>query len=139
MTEFNTPAGPNVIDRERVVGKAHDRIDGPLKVTGQATYAYEYHEGLNNLAYGVMRGAGIGKGIISSIDTREAEAAPGVLLVLTYKNAPSQSKQGTYNAPQLQGPEIAFFDQSVAFVVAFFFFFFFRLGTYGNLSSVQHR
>ncbi len=118
MTEFNTPAGPNVIDRERVVGKAHDRIDGPLKVSGQATYAYEYHEGLNNLAYGVMRGAGIGKGIITSIDTREAEAAPGVVLVLTYKNAPSQSKEGSYNAPQLQGPEIAFFDQSVAFVVA---------------------
>ncbi len=42
--KFDTPATTNPIDRMKVVGKATDRIDGPLKVTGTAPYAYEHHE-----------------------------------------------------------------------------------------------
>ncbi|UZK68228.1 xanthine dehydrogenase family protein molybdopterin-binding subunit [Sphingomonas sp. S1-29] len=116
--KFDTPAGINPIDQERVVGQPHTRVEGPLKVTGRATYAYEYHDVGPNVAYGVMRGAGIAKGRITSIDVREAEAAPGVLLVLTYQNVPKQATSGRGAVPQLQGPEIKHFDQSVAFVVA---------------------
>lgn len=42
--KFDTPAGTNPIDRRKVVGKPVDRIDGPLKTTGQARYAYEHHD-----------------------------------------------------------------------------------------------
>ncbi len=132
--KFESPAGRNPIDQGRVVGVAQPRIDGPLKVSGLAPYSHEYHAEAPGVAYGVMLGAGIGKGRITAIDTSAAEAAPGVLLVLTYKNAPRQfdighappgspapkkgEKPGRHNAPQLQGPAIKHFDQSVALVVA---------------------
>ena len=132
--KFDQPAGANPIDRARIVGKPVDRVDGPLKVTGTAPYAYEYHDVAPNAAYGVIVGAGIAKGSIATLDTSEAERAPGVLLVLTHRNAPKmfgkekkqnttdqqsqQEAKGAHAAPQLQGPEIKQFGQSVAFVVA---------------------
>ena len=39
--KFDTPAGPNPIDRGKVIGIPHGRIDGAAKVTGAAPYAYE--------------------------------------------------------------------------------------------------
>lgn len=39
--KFDKPAGENTIDQLKVVGRPHDRIDGPLKTTGTARYAYE--------------------------------------------------------------------------------------------------
>ncbi len=42
--KFDKPAGENTIDQLKVVGRPHDRIDGPLKTTGTARYAYEWHE-----------------------------------------------------------------------------------------------
>ncbi len=115
--EFTQPAGPNPTDNQKVLGHAHDRIDGPLKVSGHARYAYEYRAEVPNAAYGFLVTASIGKGVIETLDTRDAERAPGALLVLTYRNAP---RQGSSNGavPQLQGPEIKQFGQSVALVVA---------------------
>ena len=49
---FDEPAARNPIDRERVVGQPHDRIEGPLKVTGRALYAYERHDVAPQAAYG---------------------------------------------------------------------------------------
>ncbi|MDL2401970.1 xanthine dehydrogenase family protein molybdopterin-binding subunit [Rhizobium mayense] len=112
---FNSPAPRNPIDNETVVSHPHVRIDGPLKVSGQARYAYEYNDEIPNAAYGFILGAGIATGSIRSIDTNAAESAPGVLLVLTYKNAP---KQGDDGSPQLQGADIKHYDQAIAFVVA---------------------
>src|SRR5438128_3310978 len=97
---FDRPAGPNPIDKAKVVGVAHDRIDGPRKVTGRAPYAYEYHAEAPNAAYGYIVTSGIAKGRIAAIDTRDAEAAPGVLLVLTHLNEPKPGpKKGDF-APQ---------------------------------------
>ena len=115
--KFDSPAGPNPLDRLKVVGRPLDRIDGPLKVTGTAPYAYEYHAEFPNAAYGYVLGAAIPRGRIEAIDTAAAERAPGVLLVLTHLNAPKQGK-GEHAAPQLQGPEIKQSEQAVAFVVA---------------------
>ena len=39
--KFDTPAGTNPIDQLKVVGKPTPRIDGPLKTSGAAPYAYE--------------------------------------------------------------------------------------------------
>ena len=85
--KFDTPAGDNPIDRMTVVGHATDRIDGPLKTTGTAPYAYEHHAEVANAAYGYIVGAAIAKGRINAIDTAAAKAAPGVLAIVTAQNA----------------------------------------------------
>src|SRR5258708_19618435 len=85
---MNSPVGPNALDARGIVGKPLDRVDGPLKVTGGARYAYEMQQ--DNVLYGFVVEASIGKGRIKSIDTRAAEKAPGVALVLTHRNAPAQ-------------------------------------------------
>src|ERR1700726_1191545 len=118
--EMNSLVGPNVLDAEAqgVVGKPLDRVDGRLKVTGGARYAYEMEQG-NNTLYGYVVQASIGKGTIKSIDTRAAEKAPGVVLVLTHRNAPEQGTGNHREAhPVLTGPEVTRYGEPVAFVVA---------------------
>src|ERR1700731_3862599 len=85
--EMNSPVGSNALDTPGVVGEPLDRVDGLLKVTGAAVYAYEVQQQRNTL-YGFVVEASIGKGTIRSIDTRAAENAPGVILVLGDRNAP---------------------------------------------------
>jgi xanthine dehydrogenase YagR molybdenum-binding subunit len=75
-----------LIDSKRVVGQPVSRVDGPLKVTGKARFAAEVP--FENLTYAALVYSDIARGSIASIDTSEAESAPGVLLVMTYKNAP---------------------------------------------------
>lgn len=116
--KFDTPAGLNPIDKGRVVGKAHDRIDGAAKVTGTAPYAYERHDSAPNAAYGWMIGSGIAKGRIAAMDLRAAEAAPGVLGIVTHANAGKLGKGSMNTAPLLGGPQIDHYDQAVALVVA---------------------
>ncbi len=114
--EMNSPVGPNALDEPGVVGKPLDRIDGRLKVTGGARYAYEMQQ---DTLYGFVVEASIGKGTIRSIDTGAAENAPGVALVLTHLNAPNQGNGNHREAhPVLTGPEVARYGQPVAFVVA---------------------
>lgn len=115
---FDTPAGTNPIDQLKVVGKPTDRIDGPLKTTGRAPYAYEYHDAVPHQAYGVVVGSAIAKGRISSMHLSDAESAPGVICVVTAANAGKLGK-GKYNtAVLLGGPDIQHYHQAVALVVA---------------------
>jgi xanthine dehydrogenase YagR molybdenum-binding subunit len=116
--KFEHPAGLNPIDLLKVVGKPTDRIDGPLKTTGTAPYAYERHDVVANQAYGYVVGSAIAKGRIASMDLKEAKAAPGVLAIVTAENAGTLNK-GEYNvAKLLGGPEIEHYHQAVALVVA---------------------
>ena len=118
--EMNAPVGSNALDvgAQGVVGKPLDRVDGRLKVTGGAIYAYEFEQG-PKAAYGFVVEASIGKGQIKSIDTGMAERAPGVILVLTYRNAPQQGTGNHHVAhPVLTGPEVLYYGLPVAFVVA---------------------
>ncbi len=106
------------------IGQPINRVDGPLKVAGRATYAYEHWEEGQPL-YGFIAGATIGKGRITRIDTTRAERSPGVRLVMTHRNAP---EQGTPDAsipsphsrakPVLSRPEISHYGEPVALVVA---------------------
>ena len=116
--KFDTPAGPNPIDRGRVVGIPHDRIDGAAKVTGTAPYAYERHDAAPKAAYGWIVGSAIAKGRIASIDTRAAEGAPGVLGVVTHANAGKLGKGNMNTVPLLGGPQVDHYDQALALVVA---------------------
>src|SRR3546814_10584749 len=76
---FDTPTTTNPIDQLKVIGQPADRVDGPRKVSGKAPYAYERHDMVPDPAYGVILGSAIAKGRIISIDSRDAESAPGVL------------------------------------------------------------
>ncbi|NTS65512.1 xanthine dehydrogenase family protein molybdopterin-binding subunit [Sphingomonas sp. HHU CXW] len=116
--KFDTPAGANPIDRMQVVGRAHDRIDGPVKTTGTAPYAYEHHAEVANPAYGYLVPAAIAKGRIASIDTRAAKAAPGVLAIVTAENAGKLGKGDFNTVKLLAGPEVDHYHQAVAIVVA---------------------
>ena len=62
------------------IGRPLNRVDGPLKVTGKATYAFEY-AAQGEAAYGFIVSAAIGKGRVIGVDVRDAERALGVLLV----------------------------------------------------------
>ncbi|HET6306689.1 MAG TPA: xanthine dehydrogenase family protein molybdopterin-binding subunit [Rhodopila sp.] len=119
--EMNSPVGKNVLDAEAEqgpVGKPLDRVDGHLKVSGGARYAYEMAQGPDT-TYGFIVQASIGKGRIKAIDTASAEKAPGVVLVLTHLNAPEQGA-GTHAVahPVLTGPEVSYYGEPVALVVA---------------------
>ena len=48
-----------------MIGQPINRVDGPLKVSGQATYAYEHWDAGQPL-YGFIVGATIGKGRITA-------------------------------------------------------------------------
>lgn len=105
-----------------MIGEGISRTDGPLKVTGGAAYTADRQDAGPPL-YGVIRGAAIGKGRIVSIDTRAAEAAPGVRLVWTHLNAPAQApvrdNAGLTDAhPQLANDRVEHYGAPVAFVVA---------------------
>jgi len=63
------------------IGDALSRVDGRLKVTGQAKYSGEYK--LPNLAYGVLVPATITNGSINAIDIKAAKRVPGVIDIIT--------------------------------------------------------
>lgn len=118
----------NPIDdnRQGLIGKGLNRVDGPLKVSGQAPYSYEFQvEG--KIAYGYIVGAAIPRGRLLKLDTTNAENAPGVVLVLTHKNAPVQGEFGPAQPenssmdrpkPFLNRTDIRYYGEPIAFVVA---------------------
>jgi xanthine dehydrogenase YagR molybdenum-binding subunit len=127
--EFNAPVGDTAIDHrsDGVVGRPLDRVDGPLKVTGRATYAAEY-AGLGEVVYGYPVPATIAKGRIADIDTGEAERQPGVITVLTWRNidpphgqaprTPDGPTSGKTATPELSDSRVDHYGQAVALVVA---------------------
>ncbi len=103
------------------VGRALDRVDGPLKVTGKAQYAAEIP--VANVAHAVIVTSPVGRGRVLSIDTHAAEHTPGVLHVLTSANAPSLPGAKTKADPNdrllqvLQDDEVHYSDQPIALVI----------------------
>src|SRR3954447_15646357 len=108
-----------------LIGRPLDRVDGRLKVTGRATYAYEY-AAQGAVTYGVIVPASIGKGRVAAVDVRDAQRAPGALLVVTKDNAPPQTPWGPVDLPDrcaraepaLDSDQVRYFGFPVAFVVA---------------------
>lgn len=76
--------GETALDRgtQGLLGAGLDRIDGPAKVTGAATYAAEFTFD-RPMVYGVAITATIASGTIASIDKTAAAAMPGVLAIIT--------------------------------------------------------
>lgn len=109
---------------EEIVGQPLSRVDGTLKVTGRAPYAYE--QKVPNAAYAVMVTSTIAKGRIVSLDTQAAVKSAGVLLVMTHENAPKlESLKSQPKAPPvgrvvqvLQHDAVLYANQPIAVVVA---------------------
>jgi len=69
---------------DSIVGRATPRIDGPLKTTGVAQYAADFH--FERMAHAVSVVSSIPNGRIRKLDTTAAVQMPGVLLVLHHSN-----------------------------------------------------
>src|SRR5438309_5185775 len=69
-----------------LLGPARNRVDGRLKVTGAAKYSVEFE--VPRCAYGWTVESNIARGKITAIDAKAAQAAPGVLAVLSHLNMP---------------------------------------------------
>ncbi len=99
---------------------APDRVDGRAKVMGKARYIAEHR--FPNTAHGYFVTASIAKGTIRSIDSAEAEKQPGVIAVLSHKNAPKivqpERPEGRRPYAPFVGPSIYFSGQPVAVVIA---------------------
>lgn len=66
------------------VGKPRPKIGAQEKVTGSAIYAYDVQ--LPRMLYAAVLSSDRAHARIAALDTRKAEALPGVRAVLTYKN-----------------------------------------------------
>ena len=104
-------------DKNKITGTPVSRIDGILKVTGKADYSTDHP--VKNAAYAIIFKSTIAAGKIKDIDTSAAEKSPGVLAVITHKNAPKLNvKGGLRGGAMLQGPDIEFHGQHIGLVVA---------------------
>jgi xanthine dehydrogenase YagR molybdenum-binding subunit len=109
-----------------MIGQPISRVDGPVKVTGRATYAYEHWHDEAPL-YGVIVTATIGRGRIQEIDISHAQRSPGVHAVVTHQNTPAQGARDEPSPmplpywrarPTLASPQVSHYGEPVALVVA---------------------
>ncbi|MCG3879169.1 xanthine dehydrogenase family protein molybdopterin-binding subunit [Psychrobacter sp. Ps6] len=102
----------------KLVGKPINRVDGSLKVSGQAKYSAEIH--LDNQAYGVLVGATIAKGRVESIDNDSLKGIPNIIKVVTDPEHFLRNSQqgGLKKAPTQGATEIFYHGQPIAVVIA---------------------
>ena len=104
----------------KIIGKPLDRVDGRLKVTGEAPYTADVP--IENLTYGVIFQSAIANGKIIQIDTSAAAPAPGVIDIVTYDQTPSLVKIPFFGPPQPQPTEkddnVYFDGQHLGIVIA---------------------
>ena len=124
----NVPGGrPDPVMRKHgLLGKPVSRLDGPLKVMGKARFAAEV--AFDGLTYAALVHSTVARGRIAALDTAAAEAAPGVVLVMTHRNAPRMAPPplmmteplaaGASDLPVLQDDRIHWNGQPVAVVLA---------------------
>jgi xanthine dehydrogenase YagR molybdenum-binding subunit len=108
-----------------LIGCDTRRVDGPLKVTGKAQYASDYH--FPGLLYGVPVEATIAKGKITKLDTATAEKMPNVRAVFhrqnigkIFRSVPGQGFEGICDErrPPFEDDIVRYYGQYVAVAVA---------------------
>src|SRR6201993_3842832 len=106
------------------IGQPLSRVDGRLKVTGEARYASDIP--IADLTHAAIIHSTIASGRTATIDTTAAERAPGVVTVFTYRNTPRMNptpKPWSHLHPHgqsylpLQDDRILYADQPIALVV----------------------
>ncbi len=110
------------------VGKPFSRVDGQLKVKGEAIFSAEFK--IENIAYAALVYSTIAKGKITKIDASGAEKEAGVLAVITHENAPKMNPPPVFDPrgqskgsaasilPYMQDEHVYWDGQPVAVVVA---------------------
>jgi xanthine dehydrogenase YagR molybdenum-binding subunit len=98
------------------IGTPLTRVEGGLKVRGEAYYAVEYP--VEGVAYGQPVVSTIAKGRIISLNDEELRALPGVLAVLWHANAPRLGELDDAELRVFQSDRVAYRGQLVAVVVA---------------------
>jgi xanthine dehydrogenase YagR molybdenum-binding subunit len=99
-----------------VTGPELARVESVDKVTGRATYAYEYPHQAPVYAWIVQ--SPIGRGRVTGVDADHVLRENEVISVLWHENAPRLGDAGDAVLAVLQEPEIAYTGQVVALVVA---------------------
>ncbi|MDJ0277593.1 xanthine dehydrogenase family protein molybdopterin-binding subunit [Sphingomonas sp. 2R-10] len=117
---------PLIARKHGLIGKPVSRLDGALKVTGGAAFAAEHR--FDDMVYAALAYSTIARGRITAIDTGPAEAAPGVVLVMTHRNAPrmatppvfgsSANAVGPADLPIFQDDRVHWNGQPIACVLA---------------------
>lgn len=102
----------------KLVGKPINRVEGSLKVSGQAPYSAEVH--VDNQAYGVLVSATIAKGRVKHIDSRSLDGMPDIIKVVTDpEHFLRNAQQGGAKKAPVQGvSEIFYHGQPIAVVIA---------------------
>ncbi|KRD60570.1 xanthine dehydrogenase family protein molybdopterin-binding subunit [Ensifer sp. Root278] len=107
------------------IGNPMTRVDGRAKVTGRARYAADFNQ--PGQLYAVIVSATVGLGRITGIQAAEVERMPGVVALITHRNAEKLAylphKAGIDPATGerlhvLQDDTVRFYGQPVALVVA---------------------
>ncbi len=102
------------------IGAPISRLDGPKKVTGTATYAFEYQ--FEDVVYAFPVQSTIAKGRVVAIDATHAHTVPGFLGLITHENAPKVAPVGLLGPNNdlavLQSDRVAYRGQFIAVVVA---------------------
>ncbi|GBQ27526.1 xanthine dehydrogenase family protein molybdopterin-binding subunit [Gluconacetobacter azotocaptans] len=83
-----------LIGRHGAIGSSVPRVDGPRKVKGEAPFAAEVPA--RNMTYAALVYSTIARGHIATLETDAAQAAPGVVLVMTYRNAPRMAPPAVF-------------------------------------------
>lgn len=113
------------ISESKIIGVATPRVDGPLKVSGAAMYASDYHFPGLRFAWPVC--ATIANGTITALDTAAAEKMPGVVAIFhranigkLYRVPPASgfSLIVDEKRPPFEDDVIRYYGQYVAVVVA---------------------
>ena len=126
MNSTQTPTAPNEQPGQSI-GQPLDRVDGRLKVTGGAKYSADMP--VADVAHAVLITSTIASGTITGVDTKAAEAVPGVIKVITPANAlrlPKKSPPPGGKSPRPQGrvlqtlqdTEVLYQNQPIGVVVA---------------------
>lgn len=115
-----------LLRKHGALGQSISRIEGPMKVQGRTRFAAEFP--YDNISYAALAFSTVARGRISELNVSAAEAAPGVILVMTYRNAPrmkapslmmsSPTAAGASNLPVMQNDEIHWNGQPIALVLA---------------------
>src|SRR5882757_9854097 len=75
-----------LIDHKGFLGRSLDRVDGHVKVKGEAPFTAEFQ--IPDVVHAVLVYSTIAKGKVSKLGTERAKRAGGVLEIFTYKNMP---------------------------------------------------
>ncbi len=98
-----------------VVGAAETKVDARKLVLGRPVYAFD--KSVDGMLYGALLTSPHAHARILDIDTRAAEALPGVHAVLTYKNVPRvKHASGGQTPPQPPPYDQVMFDNKVRHV-----------------------